>query len=222
MAENSRTASLFTIANLRFKSILQIDHLALPADHVTCILGPSGSGKSTFLRMLDRILTPDEGDITYHGKDIREYDPVLLRREVVMLPQNPALFDGNVRENLIRGCVFADKPIPADDELRTLLQQVLLDKKLDGPTTSLSGGERQRLAIARVLAMKPNVMLLDEPSSALDQGTEESVIAKIVEGAKRAEATLIMVTHSRRMADQFGENLLEIRGGKLVTPEVNA
>lgn len=210
---------MFTLHNVRFRDILYIPHLEIPGNQLTCIVGMSGSGKTTLIRLLNRMITPDEGTILFKGTDISTMNPVDLRRQVVMLPQSPVMFDGTVRDNLLIGLEFSGRERIGDDRLTRILEVVALGKDLDGPASTLSGGEKQRVALGRILAMRPEVALLDEPSSALDQGTERTVIDRIVAGTRQYGVTIVMVTHARAMAEAVADNLIEIEAGRIVEPE---
>ena len=96
------------------------------------------------------------------------------------------------------------------------MQVMELDKPLDTDATSLSGGEKQRVALGRLLAMRPPVALLDEPSSALDAGTERTIIDRLVAGARDYGITLVIVTHARAMVERIADNLIEIEAGRIV------
>ena len=209
---------MFSLRDVRFKGILDIPHLEIPEGQVTCILGKSGSGKTTLMRLLNRMISPDAGTITYRGTPITEIDPVQLRRRVVMLPQSPVMFDGTIRDNLLKGLEFAGKPLVDDALLQRIMDVMDLRKDLDGDASTLSGGEKQRVALGRVLAMQPEVALLDEPSSALDRGTEETIMARLVAGAREYNVTLVIVTHSRALAEAIAENLIEMEAGRIVQP----
>lgn len=206
---------MFVLDNVRYKNILDVRHLVLPDKKINCILGESGSGKTTLLRLLNNLAACDSGSILWHEQSLYELNPIELRRRVVMLGQNPVIFDGSVRENLLIGLKFAEKPCPGDDKLREVLKQVSLHKDLDVEAAQLSGGEKQRLALGRVLLMEPEVLLLDEPSSALDEDTEEILIRSLVRYVKENEITLIMVTHARRIAEEYGEYIVEIEQGRV-------
>src|SRR5690606_40330399 len=108
------------------------------------------------------------GTILYKGTPISEIDPVRLRRQVVMLPQTPVMFDGTIRDNLLIGLQFSERePVP-DDALRRVMEIMDLRKKLDDDAATLSGGEKQRVALGRLRVQRPAAAVLDEPSSALD------------------------------------------------------
>jgi len=208
---------MFELSDVTYKDILTIDHLRLEKGRVTCIVGESGSGKTTLLRLLNKLISCDRGTITYQGQDILDLDAVLLRRSVVMLPQNPAIYPGNVRDNLAIGLAFAEKLPASDERLRQALAQVNLNKDLDAKSDLLSSGEKQRLALARLMLLEPDVYLLDEPSSALDENTERLIIEALVAAAKDNGKTLIMVTHTRQIAQAYADRTIEISGGRIVS-----
>ncbi len=204
---------LFQLRNIKYAGILDLPEADIPEGKVTCIFGESGAGKTTVLRMLNHLISPDEGTIKYRDKDVMDYDPVELRRSVVMLGQHPAMFPGTIADNLQIGRLFADKEQVSDDDLRAMLKLIKLDKPLDGEVETLSGGEQQRVALGRVLLMDPDVLLLDEPSSALDEDTEHMIIERVVQWAKDKQRTLVMVTHARWVVENYGDELLELAHG---------
>lgn len=208
---------MFTLKDVTYRDIVDIPHLDIPSGKVTCIVGRSGSGKTTTLRMLNRMISPDTGTILYKGTPISEIDPVRLRRQVVMLPQTPVMFDGTIRDNLLIGLQFSERePVP-DDALRRVLEIMDLRKELEDDAATLSGGEKQRVALGRILVMRPDAALLDEPSSALDEGTERAVIGRLADAARERGVTVVMVTHSRPLAEAVADHLVEIEAGRVVT-----
>lgn len=134
----------------------------------------------------------------------------------MMLSQTPVIFEGTVRDNLLMGFKFCEKPLVEDGQLRDALEIVRLPKDLSQDCNSLSGGERQRLAMARVLLLKPQVFLLDEPSSALDEETTQFMMEQLVHHVKHLKKTMIMVTHSKAVVQAFAEYVVEIKKGKVV------
>lgn len=211
---------MFTLENVKYKDVLQIQNLKIHSGKVTVIVGESGSGKSTLLRLLNRMVNPTEGEIFYNGKNIREINPVNLRRKVVMLPQNPIMFPGTIKDNLLIGFKFSEKPLVDDNKLSEAMKIVKLDKKPDDKVDKLSGGEKQRVALCRTMLLEPEVFLLDEPSSALDEGTEDIIIKNIIDYVVENKKTLVMVTHSIKIAEEYGENILEIGNGKVIRNEM--
>ena len=210
---------MFLFKNVSYKNILNIRELNIPSHKVTCIVGQSGSGKTTLLRLLNKIISYDEGEILYNDKSLRTIDSIKLWREVIMLPQIPVMFNGNVKENLLIGIKFSEKPLVPDEILYEILEFVQLDKELSESVEKLSGGEKQKLCLARALLLNPEVFLLDEPSSALDEDTEHLIISSLVEYTKKNNKTLIMVTHSKKIAKNFSDNIIEIKNGSLFIKE---
>ncbi|OPZ14317.1 MAG: Nickel import ATP-binding protein NikO [Bacteroidetes bacterium ADurb.BinA261] len=212
---------VFKLKEVKFNGILYIKELAITEKKTTAIVGKSGSGKTTLLKLLNKLISPNSGTIYYRDTPLEAIDSVTLRREVVMMPQTPVIFEGNIRENLLIGLKFSEKKLPSDDRFMSMLQAVGLDKKLDEPAHQLSGGEKQRLALARVMLMEPLVWLLDEPSSALDKDTEDEVMQKVVDFGKRNESSIIFVTHSISMAEKYAEEIIEIENGEIVSIKQN-
>lgn len=207
---------MFKLENIKYKNILDIQSLTIPNKKTTSIVGSSGSGKTTLLRHLNKLISPNSGNIFYFNTPLTEIDSVELRRKVVMLSQNPVIFTGTVKDNLLCGLGFSEKPFPQDIKLKEILEMVELNKPLEENAEILSGGEKQRLALGRVILMNPEVLLLDEPSSALDEETENLMVAKLASYVKANNKTLVMVTHSKTIALRFSDNIIEISGGKVV------
>ena len=207
---------MFTLKNVKYKHILDIADLTIESSKVTCIIGESGSGKSTLLRLLNKLISCDSGEIFYNGQPLNSVNSIELRRNVVMLPQLPAIFPGTVKDNLLIGLKFAEKPAVDDMKLRQILDIVHLNKDLSDESDKLSGGEKQRLALGRVILLDPEVFLLDEPSSALDEETERIIMEKLHAYTKEAGKTLIMVTHSKKVAQTYSDITIEISKGSVV------
>jgi phosphate transport system ATP-binding protein len=199
----------------------------IPSRRVTAVIGPSGCGKSTFLRCLNRMheLVPGArvtGRVLMDGVDIydRAVDPVRLRRHVGMVFQKANPFPTmSIRENVLAGLTLNGTKVPDPDAVveRTLTQVALWDEvkdKLDQSGISLSGGQQQRLCIARVLAVEPSVILLDEPCSALDPiatARIEELFAQL-----RESYTLVMVTHNMQQAARVSDYTAFFYMGDLV------
>jgi len=210
---------MFDLRNVRYKNILYIERLYLPANKITCITGESGSGKTTLLKLLNNLISSDSGEILYKGRNIEDLDPVQLRREVVLLPQTPVTFPGTIKDNLLIGRQFSEKPPVKNDELAALLGKVRLSKNLSSSAAELSGGEKQRLALCRVLLMEPDVLLLDEPTSALDDDTAGLVMELAAGYAREKKKTIVMVTHSKGLARNYGETIVTVKSGRIVNVE---
>ena len=187
---------------------------------VVSIIGPSGGGKSTFLRCLNLLETPEQGQIFFNGQDItaKNVDIDQIRQKMGMVFQQFNVFPHlTVAENItlaprmLKGMSQAD----ADNLARDLLSRVgLLDKYNEMPS-KLSGGQKQRLAIVRALAMEPEVMLFDEPTSALDPEMVGEVLDVIKELAQTG-MTCVIVTHEMRFAEEISNRVLFIADGNIL------
>ena len=142
---------------------------------ITGIIGPSGSGKSTLLKLLNKLISPTVGTVTFNGNNITYIPSSELRKQIGMVQQRPYLFAGDVRNNLLYGPRIWNIEY-SDDKLLQLLKRVALDVDfLDRNIDGLSGGEQQRVSLARTLANEPCAILLDEPTSALDIVSQEII-----------------------------------------------
>ena len=200
--------------------------LTVPPRSVTAAIGPSGCGKSTFLRCLNRMheLIPGaraEGTLLIDGKDLlgRDVDPVNLRRRVGMVFQRPNPFPTmSIRDNVAAGLKLNGIPGNHGEIVeRTLRQSALWDEvkdRLDASALSLSGGQQQRLCIARALAVQPEVLLMDEPASALDPIATAKIEDLIHELKERY--TIVIVTHNMQQAGRVSDQTAFFYMGDLV------
>jgi phosphate transport system ATP-binding protein len=198
--------------------------LAVQSRHVLAIIGPSGCGKSTFVRCLNRMheLTPgarSQGEVRLDGDDVYNVDPVYLRRRVGMVFQRPNVFPTmSIRDNVVAGLRL--NRVKADYEAiveRTLRQTALWDEvkdRLHGSAIQLSGGQQQRLCIARALAVEPEVLLMDEPASALDP-IATAKIEELIDELK-ALYTIIIVTHNMQQAIRVSDYTAFFYLGELI------
>ena len=190
--------------------------LAMPANRVTALIGPSGCGKSTFIRALNRMhdLTPGarvEGEVLLDGANIyaSDVDPVTIRHRVGMVFQRPNPFPKTIFENVVYGPrVQGENRQRVLDEIceRSLRHAALWDEvkdRLNRSALDLSGGQQQRLCIARCLAVDPEVILMDEPASALDP-IATSKIEDLIEALK-SDYTVVIVTHSMQQAARISD-----------------
>ena len=200
----------------------------IPAQAVTAIIGPSGCGKSTFLRALNRMhdLVPGarvEGEIRLFGQDIyvREVEPVLVRRRVGMVFQKSNPFPTmSIGENVTVGLRLngvRDRAVLEKRRREALGMAALWDEvrdRLDAPALSLSGGQQQRLCIARALAVQPEVLLMDEPASALDPLATARIEDLILE--LKRDYTIVIVTHNMQQAARISDYTAFFYLGELV------
>jgi putative ABC transport system ATP-binding protein len=169
----------------------------------TAILGPSGSGKSTLLRLLNRLADPDEGSVRFHGEDLRGLDPLELRRRAVLVPQLPAPLPVSVADNVRYGPALRGREV---DPLPPLELAGLDAAYAERDSGRLSVGEQQRVMLARALALDPEVLLLDEPTAALDERAKEGVEQTLA----RLPCSTVLVTHERAQAERLAERVIEL------------
>ena len=207
--------------------ILKDLDLSIRRRAVTAVIGPSGSGKSTFLRSINRLhdLAPNarwEGDILVEGESVfgPGMDLVTLRQRVGMVFQRPNPFPRSIYDNVAYGAAL-NRLVPRrelpDLVERCLRQAALWEEvkdRLDSPGTSLSGGQQQRLCIARALGNQPQVLLMDEPASALDPGATEKV-EELIFDLKR-DYTIVIVTHNMQQAARVSDFTAFFEAGALV------
>lgn len=185
----------------RFDDLLVLDDISLQVaeDEIVSILGPSGCGKSTLLRVIADLIEPTEGTVRVNG-------------ETGMMFQEARLLKWRtVGENIRLGADLMDREL-REDRIEGLLEMVELGGYADRYPAQLSGGERQRVALARTLATEPEVLLMDEPVSALDAATREALQDTFLEVHQRTGKATVFVTHSIEEAVKMGDRVLVFSG----------
>ena len=199
-----------------FDNVNVLNHINFSVEdgEIVSILGSSGSGKSTLLNIILGITQPDCGEIHFDGHDITEVS--MENRGFNIVFQDYALFPNlNAYENIVYG--LKNKPnISTPEEVQELIELLGLKEHLDKNIEQLSGGQKQRVALARTLVMKPKILLLDEPLSALDGVIKESIKDKIKQIAKEYHLTTIIVTHDPEEALSLSDMVMIINGGTIL------
>jgi len=231
-AEAARPISALSVKNLSVffakNQVLKSVSIEIQAQAVTAIIGPSGCGKSTFLRALNRMheLIPTarvEGDIRLFGQDIygKDVEPVIVRRRVGMVFQKSNPFPTmSIGENVTVGLRLngvRNRAMLTEQTEKSLRMAALWDEvkdRLNAPAVSLSGGQQQRLCIARALAVQPEVLLMDEPASALDP-LATSKIEDLIHELKK-DYTIVIVTHNMQQAARASDHTAFFYVGDLV------
>ena len=190
-----------------------------------CLIGESGCGKTTIMKMINKLIELSSGEILIDGKNIKDYNPVLLRRKIGYVIQKVGLFPHmTIGQNIetVPSLLKWDKE-KSRERAMELLELVDLDKGYyDKYPEELSGGQQQRIGIARALAVNPDIILMDEPFSALDPITRENLQDELVSLQEKLKKTIIFVTHDMDEAIKLADKIAILRDGKILqfdTPE---
>ena len=199
-----------------FDNVNVLNHVNFSVEdgEIVSILGSSGSGKTTLLNIILGITQPDSGEIFFDTHDITKVS--MENRGFNIVFQDYALFPNlNAYENIVYG--LRNKPnISTPEEVQELIELLGLKEHLNKNIEQLSGGQKQRVALARTLVMKPKILLLDEPLSALDGVIKESIKDKIKQIAKEYHLTTIIVTHDPEEALSLSDKVMIINGGTIL------
>jgi putative ABC transport system ATP-binding protein len=192
--------------------------LTVPPGGTLSLLGESGGGKSTLLRLFNRLLDPNAGEVLVGGRPTSAWDVGDLRRAAVLVPQTPVSLGEVVGDELRLPLSWAGKR-PVEEALREALRVVLLeDLPLERSSHELSGGERGRLGLARALCLAPPVLLLDEPTGSLDVRTARELLGRLRAWADRGSRTLVVVSHRPEDLLALGGEAAVLLGGRLRGP----
>ncbi|HJQ13213.1 MAG TPA: ABC transporter ATP-binding protein [Anaerolineales bacterium] len=195
---------------------LRLDHLAIQDGEVIAVVGPNGAGKSTLLLTLARLLKPEHGEIRFGGQPSSAESDTVYRRRIALVMQDPLLFDASAFDNVASGLRFRGLP---GAEIRRKVPLWLermgvghLSKRQAG---QLSGGEAQRVSLARALVLEPQLLLLDEPFSALDPPTRSHLLEDLGALLKETATTTVFVTHDLPEATRLASRMAVIIGNRL-------
>ncbi len=202
------------------KVILQDVSFSLPTSGVTSVIGPSGAGKSSLLRCLNGLLTQWSGTVLVDGADSRQWRGGWdrLRRHVGLIAQKPVVFDASIRANVCFGIHGWRQRRRADELVEISLRQAALwdevKDRLDAPAATLSVGQQQRLCIARAVAIKPAILLLDEPTASLDPRSKQLVEQSMQRLAR--DIPLLCVTHDLEQAQRLAGRTIFMCDGRVI------
>ena len=209
-----------SISNLSLKrggaTVLHDISLDVAAGELLVVIGPSGSGKSSLLRCVNRLNDIESGSIKLDGRSIYDMPVTELRRQVGMMFQKTAAFEGTVADNITFGARAQGEALSRAAILELMAQASLDAELLDKPAAELSGGQEQRLAIARALALSPSLLLLDEPTSSLDPIATSHVEDSLLRLRENTNLTMIWVSHAIEQARRVGSRVLLLDGGRVI------
>ena len=204
------------------RTVLRVDHLGVLEGEVLAVIGPNGAGKSTLLRVLGLLERPAEGTARFREDVVEWSSPLVpLRRRMASAFQEPLLCDATAFSNVALGLAFRHLPSAIIQErVRRWLARFGIGHLADRRARSLSGGEAQRVALARALVLEPEVLLLDEPFSSLDQPTREALLEDLGAILRQDRVTTVFVTHSREEALALGDRVAVMMGGQILQVDV--
>jgi len=207
------------------KTVLKNINLEIPDNAITCLIGESGCGKTTILKMINRLIEPTSGTITINKRNILKQDPIKLRRSIGYVIQQTGLFPHmTIRENIAIILKLKKKKEFVDKRILELMDMIELNPSeyLDSYPSELSGGQQQRIGIARAFATNPQIILMDEPFSALDPVTRSSLQDELIKIQNKYNKTIIFVTHDMDEAIKLADKIAIIDDGNIIqydTPE---
>ncbi len=213
---------LYNITNLKKiygeRTVLNIERLSLEKGKVYTLTGPNGAGKTTLLKMLALLSRPTSGEIEFLGERVQFNDKSLYqaRKSVVLLDQNPIMFTGTVRENVAYGLKIRkmDK-VETHRRVHEMLDLVGLKKFIDHDAQALSGGETKRVALARALAIEPQVLICDEPSANVDNENQEMILDALERANRLHGTSIIFSTHYLSQGHRLADKALLLQNGSL-------
>lgn len=211
--------------SFRDTKVLKEISFEIEEGQLVVLIGLSGCGKTTSLKMINRLIKPTSGTITINGKNIAQEDPIQLRRSIGYVIQQTGLFPHmTIRENIeIIPKVVKLDPLKVADKTVELMEMVGLDREfLDRYPNELSGGQQQRVGVARAFALDPDIILMDEPFSALDPITRNSLQDELVNLHSLVKKTIVFVTHDMSEAIKIADKICIMDKGEIIqydTPE---
>lgn len=197
--------NILQTSNLQFAKIIDYPDIGIPMNKVTFICGESGCGKSSLLQLFNATVSASKGNVFYIGENIDNMDTIALRKEVVLASQSVFLFDGTIEENFKAYYEFRDELIISKDKMKEYLDLCCADFSLDTKCDTMSGGEKQRVFISIFLSFMPKVLMLDEPSAALDKKTANQFFSQIKDFCSKNNITSIVVSHDKDLVEKYAD-----------------
>lgn len=198
------------------RDVLRVDSLEINNGEMLAVVGPNGAGKSTFLLALAHLLKPAEGGIEFEGRSLQDWNELEYRRKIAFVFQDPLLMDLSVENNVALGLKFRGVPKEETNaRLAKWMKAMGVESLAKRRAGQLSGGEAQRVSLARAFVLDPELLLMDEPFSAVDPQTRSQLLRDLSKLLAHEHCTTIFVTHNLTEAAQMGDRVAVIIGGRL-------
>jgi tungstate transport system ATP-binding protein len=217
---STQTGVIIEVKNLAIRRgerlVLQVDQLAVHEGETLAVIGPNGAGKSTLLLALARLLRPSQGEVYFRGQPLEALDELAYRRRIALVLQEPLLLDVSAFDNVAAGLRY--RKLPRTEIARRVeewLGRLGVAHLRDRSSRKLSGGEAQRVSLARAFAIQPEVLLLDEPFSALDAPTRLRLLEDFQTLLAETSITAIFITHDPDEALLLGDRVVVLLDGRL-------
>jgi len=213
-------ANLIEINDLQMKRgervTFEVQSLSIARGETLAVVGPNGAGKSTLLFALAGLLKPATGEIRFNGKPLNQWDALEYRRKIAFVFQAPLLMDMTVEQNVALGLKFRSTPIEETRaRVRKWMKYLDIDSLAKRRASQLSGGEAQRVSLARAFVLEPELLLLDEPFSALDPPTRAKLLEDLSALLSKDNLTAVFVTHNLNEAAQMSHQVAVVLDGKV-------
>jgi tungstate transport system ATP-binding protein len=199
------------------RPVLAIQSLTVEKGEVLAIVGPNGAGKSSLLLTLARLLQTERGELLWQGRPCKEYDALVYRRRIALVLQEPLLLDTSVYENIAIGLRYRGLPSHhIKDNVKRWLSRVGIEALQNRSGAQLSGGEAQRVSLARAFVLNPELLLLDEPFSALDAPTRLHLLDDLKSILNETGTTAILITHDLKEAAKLASRVAVMLEGQIM------
>ena len=201
-------------SDLQFQNVIQYPKISIKKNSFVFLTGRSGCGKSTYLKILNRTILPTAGTVLYGGKNINSYPVLDYRKCVLLVPQEVFLIEGTVRQNFDFYSKARSSECLSDQQILRFLEICCSNFTPQDGCNKMSGGERQRVFLAIFLSFANEVLLLDEPTAALDDKTSIELMHNIKQYCKTQGITAVCISHNAHLVDVFADATIHLEGTK--------
>lgn len=204
---------VFSTKNLEFNNIIKYPDLMIKEGRTTFVKGPSGSGKTTLLKLFNAINDISKGEIFYKGVSIKNLDTINLRRQVLLIGQEVFLFQESIKSNFDQFYEYLEKGPTSEKRMQEYLKLTMANFGLEKECINLSGGERARVYLAIFMSLEPEIIMIDEPTAALDKKTASHVLNNVKKYCEINKKTLIVVSHDEDIINKYADEIIDLKEG---------